>query len=110
MDRKSMKLAAVALLLTCLASLGALLPTASAAQGAPTNLKDLWLTLEGKTGVLEQTNCGNYVFTPSRPTQVGNATIQEVQDDHIVIFERRNGEEWEFSIPFERLTLRRSRG
>ena len=71
-------------------------------------LAEVWRPLVGKTGVLEQNDCG-YQFTPSGPTQVGNAMVSSVADDHVVIVERRDQEAWEYIIPLARITIRRAR-
>lgn len=78
------------------------------AGAASAQLADVWGPLVGKTGVLEQTDCG-YRFTPSTPTQVGNATVVSVAPDHVTIVERRDQETWEYTIPLQRITLRRAR-
>ena len=85
--------------------IAALLLTASAVFA---QLTAVWEPLVNKTGVLEQNDCG-YQFTPSTPTQVGNATVVSVAADHVVIVERRDQEVWEYTIPLARITIRRAR-
>lgn len=88
------------LLLACAAGLRA--------QSGVGDLRGLWQQLEGKVGTLEQADC-LYRFRPSRPTQVGNATIAAVRTDHLVIVEKRDGKTHEYAIPFERIVLITSR-
>lgn len=91
----------------CAVAVAVLLPVVGAAEGG--SLGEIWSGLAGKKGILEERDCG-YVFTLSRPTQSGNAVVQSVAGDHVVLRVERDQESFELVVPLARIVLRRPQG
>lgn len=90
----------------CTAVMAVLLPLAAATAGS---LQEVWSGLVGRKGILEGKSCG-YVFTPSRPTQSGNAVVKSAESDHVVLVVERDQSKHELFIPLQHITLRREGG